>query len=77
MIYFLDLFKLDIVYCQIYGLIKIKFNKVIKKNMEKHIDILIGRRYFGIGLAHLSKNCPQRQFDIIERRKFWWDLGFI
>ena len=39
--------------------------------MEKHIDILIvGAGISGIGLAvHLSKHCPQRQFDIIERRE--------
>ncbi len=47
--------------------------------MEKHIDILIvGAGISGIGLAaHLSKNCPQRQFDIIERRESFggtWDL---
>ncbi|MDK1684390.1 flavin-containing monooxygenase [Acinetobacter terrestris] len=47
--------------------------------MEKHIDILIvGAGISGIGLAaHLSKNCPQRQFDIIERRDSFggtWDL---
>jgi monooxygenase len=47
--------------------------------MEKHIDILIvGAGISGIGLAaHLSKNCPQRQFDVIERRESFggtWDL---
>ena len=47
--------------------------------MEKHIDILIvGAGISGIGLAaHLSKHCPQRQFDIIERRESFggtWDL---
>lgn len=61
------------------------FNKIIrlklghKKNMEKHIDILIvGAGISGLGLAvYLSKHCPQRQFDIIERRKNFggtWDL---
>ncbi|MGC3820606.1 flavin-containing monooxygenase [Acinetobacter sp. G11] len=47
--------------------------------MEKHIDVLIvGAGISGIGLAvHLSKNCPQRSFDIIERRESFggtWDL---
>jgi monooxygenase len=47
--------------------------------MEKHIDVLIvGAGISGIGLAvHLSKNCPQRQFEIIERRESFggtWDL---
>ncbi|CAB1218508.1 flavin-containing monooxygenase [Acinetobacter bouvetii] len=47
--------------------------------MEKHIDILIaGAGISGIGLAvHLSKHCPQRQFEIIERRESFggtWDL---
>ncbi|MND71349.1 putative FAD-containing monooxygenase MymA [compost metagenome] len=47
--------------------------------MEKHIDILIvGAGISGIGLAvHLSKDCPQRQFDIIERRESFggtWDF---
>lgn len=47
--------------------------------MEKHIDILIvGAGISGIGLAvHLSKHCPQRQFDIIERRESFggtWDF---
>ncbi|TCM70824.1 cyclohexanone monooxygenase [Acinetobacter calcoaceticus] len=47
--------------------------------MEKQVDILIvGAGISGIGMAaHLSKNCPQRQFDIIERRESFggtWDL---
>ena len=47
--------------------------------MEKHIDILIvGAGISGFGLAvHLSKHCPQRQFDIIERRESFggtWDF---
>ncbi len=47
--------------------------------MENHIDILIvGAGISGIGLAvHLSKNCPQHQFEIIERRESFggtWDL---
>lgn len=47
--------------------------------MEKQVDILIvGAGISGIGLAaHLSKNCPQRSFDIIERRESiggTWDL---
>ena len=47
--------------------------------MEKYIDILIvGAGISGIGLAvHLSKHCPQRQFDIIERRESFggtWDF---
>ena len=47
--------------------------------MEKHIDILIvGAGISGIGLTvHLSKHCPQRQFDIIERRESFggtWDF---
>ena len=47
--------------------------------MEKHIDILIvGAGISGIGLAvHLSQHCPQRQFDIIERRESFggtWDF---
>ena len=38
--------------------------------MEKNIDILIiGVGISGIGVAaHLSKQCPDRQFEIIERR---------
>ncbi len=47
--------------------------------MEKHIDILIvGAGISGIGMAaHLLRKCPQRQFDIIERRESFggtWDL---
>lgn len=47
--------------------------------MEKHVDILIvGAGISGIGLAaHLSKHCPQRSFEIIERRESiggTWDL---
>ncbi|MBP6353420.1 MAG: NAD(P)/FAD-dependent oxidoreductase [Acinetobacter sp.] len=47
--------------------------------MEKQVDILIvGAGISGIGLAvHLSKNCPQRQFEILERRDSFggtWDL---
>lgn len=47
--------------------------------MEKHIDILIvGAGISGIGLAvHLSKHCPQRQFDIIERRESFVALGIF
>lgn len=47
--------------------------------MEKQVDILIvGAGISGIGLAaHLSKYCPQRSFEIIERRESiggTWDL---
>lgn len=47
--------------------------------MEKQVDILIiGAGISGIGLGvHLSKNCPQRQFEILERRESFggtWDL---
>lgn len=47
--------------------------------MEKQIDVLIiGAGISGIGMAaHLSKHCPQRNFEIIERRKSFggtWDL---
>lgn len=47
--------------------------------MDKHVDILIvGAGISGIGLAaHLSKHCPQRTFEIIERRESFggtWDL---
>lgn len=47
--------------------------------MEKHIDILIvGAGISGLGTAaHLVKKCPQRQFEIIERRESFggtWDL---
>ncbi|EIM40370.1 flavin-binding family monooxygenase [Acinetobacter sp. HA] len=47
--------------------------------MEKQVDILIvGAGISGIGLAvHLSKNCPKRSFEIIERRESvggTWDL---
>ncbi len=38
--------------------------------MDKHVDLLIvGAGISGIGLAaHLTKHCPQRSFEIIERR---------
>ena len=47
--------------------------------MEKQVDILIiGAGISGIGVAaHLSKNSPQRQFEILERRESFggtWDL---
>ncbi|MDM1248142.1 NAD(P)/FAD-dependent oxidoreductase [Acinetobacter sp. R933-2] len=47
--------------------------------MEKQVDILIvGAGISGIGIAaHLSKNSPQRSFEIIERRESFggtWDL---
>ncbi|MBK0064167.1 MULTISPECIES: flavin-containing monooxygenase [unclassified Acinetobacter] len=47
--------------------------------MEKLVDVLIvGAGISGIGIAaHLSKNSPQRQFEIIERRESiggTWDL---
>ena len=47
--------------------------------MEKQVDVLIiGAGISGIGLAvHLSKNCPQRNFEILERRESFggtWDL---
>ncbi len=47
--------------------------------MEKQVDILIiGAGISGIGIAaHLSKNSPQRQFEILERRESFggtWDL---
>ncbi|MCU4413885.1 NAD(P)/FAD-dependent oxidoreductase [Acinetobacter sp. WU_MDCI_Axc73] len=47
--------------------------------MEKIVDVLIvGAGISGIGIAaHLSKNSPQRQFEIIERRESiggTWDL---
>ncbi|WP_180092980.1 MULTISPECIES: NAD(P)/FAD-dependent oxidoreductase [unclassified Acinetobacter] len=47
--------------------------------MEKQVDILIvGAGISGVGLAaHLSKNCPNRSFEIIERRESFggtWDL---
>ena len=47
--------------------------------MEKQVDILIvGAGISGIGLAaHLSKHCPKRSFEIIERRESiggTWDL---
>jgi len=47
--------------------------------MEKQIDILIiGAGISGIGLAaHLSKNNPNRSYEIIERRESiggTWDL---
>ena len=49
------------------------------KKMEKQVDVLIiGAGISGIGMAvHLSKNCPQRDFHIIERRESFggtWDL---
>lgn len=45
--------------------------------MDKHVDILIvGAGISGIGLAaHLSKHCPQRTFEIIERRESFGALG--
>ena len=47
--------------------------------MNKQVDILIvGAGISGIGMAaHLSKNCSQRSFEIIERRESFggtWDL---
>ena len=47
--------------------------------MEKQVDILIvGAGISGIGIAaHLTKNNPNRKFDIIERRASFggtWDL---
>ena len=47
--------------------------------MDKHVDLLIvGAGISGIGLAaHLTKYCPQRSFEIIERRDSFggtWDL---
>ena len=50
-----------------------------KKNMEKQIDILIvGAGISGLGVAaHLSKKCPNRKFEIIERRESFggtWDF---
>lgn len=50
--------------------------------MEKQVDILIiGAGISGIGIAaHLSKNSPQRQFEILERRESFggtWDLSVI
>lgn len=47
--------------------------------MEKQVDILIvGAGISGLGMAaHLSKNNPERRFDIIERRESFggtWDL---
>ena len=47
--------------------------------MDKQVDILIiGAGISGIGVAaHLSQNCPQRSFEIIERRQSFggtWDL---
>ena len=52
------------------------------KKMEKQVDVLIiGAGISGIGLAvHLSKNCPQRNFEILERRESFggtWDLSKI
>ena len=45
--------------------------------MDKHIDVLIvGAGISGLGLAaHLSKNCPQRSFEIVERREGIGELG--
>ena len=70
--------KLDIEYCQIYALIKVRLIQG-KRTMEKQVDVLIiGAGISGIGLAvHLSKNCPQRSFEILERRDSFggtWDL---
>ena len=70
--------KLDIEYCQVYALIKVRLIQG-KRTMEKQVDVLIiGAGISGIGLAvHLSKNCPQRQFEILERRDSFggtWDL---
>lgn len=50
--------------------------------MEKQVDVLIiGAGISGIGVAaHLSKNSPQRQFEILERRESFggtWDLFAI
>lgn len=50
--------------------------------MEKQVDVLIiGAGISGIGVAaHLSKNSPQRQFEILERRESFggtWDLSAI
>lgn len=47
--------------------------------MDKNLDILIiGAGISGIGVAaHILKNCPGRQFEIIERRQSYggtWDL---
>jgi cyclohexanone monooxygenase len=46
--------------------------------MEKHVDLLIvGAGISGLALRHISKNCPQRSFEIIERRDSFggtWDL---
>lgn len=47
--------------------------------MDKHVDLLIvGAGISGIGFAaHLTKHCPQRSFEIIERRDSFggtWDL---
>lgn len=47
--------------------------------MEKQVDVLIiGAGISGIGLAvHMAKNCPQRTFEILERRENFggtWDL---
>ena len=47
--------------------------------MDKQVDILIiGAGISGIGLAaHLTQHCPQRSFEIIERRQSFggtWDL---
>ena len=63
---------------------KFCFNKSIavigeKNNMEKQIDILIvGAGISGIGMAaHLTKHCPHRRFEIIERRESFggtWDF---
>lgn len=50
--------------------------------MEKQVDVLIiGAGISGIGVAaHLSKNSPQRQFEILERRESFggtWDKFLI
>jgi cyclohexanone monooxygenase len=65
------------VYCQICALIKWNSSQGYKNNMEKHVDVLIvGAGISGIGIAaHLAKNCPQRQFEIIERRDSLVELG--
>lgn len=77
------IFKLDIAYCQICGLIKQNYlngyKKKLEKQMEKQIDVLIiGAGISGIGVAaHLCQHVPNRSFAIIERRANvggTWDL---